>query len=292
MSKMVSLCFPYGSPITCVCDPRGHVYNCFPTDTKGGKMGSFHGGGDQRRQAELGGKIGAGRGMVVEDQRTEIVLATTALVAVVALFLSFLIYRLEKYLVSNGFQLPLFHRCSKSNPTLRNSSSASAQTDPVVYCYSHSQTVVGITRLSSLAPPAQPSNVYPTLPQRRYSYSPDSAVEDSARPSMSSTLPLPRSRSRSSPYENDSGDQVSTPIELRELHYIDSRGSEEGTQASGEERFQGQEEEEVHFTEMYNNDNNNFTEMYNNSQCSSQQPLLDFMRLAEMDQHQPGQGTQ
>jgi len=85
---------------------------------------------------------------------------------------------------------------------------------------------------------------------------------------------------------------VSTPIELRELHYIDSRGSEEGTQASGEERFQGQEEEEVHFTEMYNNDNNNFTEMYNNSQCSSQQPLLDFMRLAEMDQHQPGQGTQ
>ena len=28
---------------------------------------------------------------------------------------------------------------------------------------------------------------------RRYSYSPDSAVEDSARPSMSSTLPLPRS---------------------------------------------------------------------------------------------------
>ena len=22
------------SPITCVCDPRGHVYNCFPTDTK------------------------------------------------------------------------------------------------------------------------------------------------------------------------------------------------------------------------------------------------------------------
>ena len=68
---------------------------------------------------------------------------------------------------------------------------------------------------------------------RRYSYSPDSAVEDSGRPSMSSTLPLPRSfmitmmtfddndldimvfiqiilrsRSRSSPYENDSGDQV------------------------------------------------------------------------------------
>jgi len=97
---------------------------------------------------------------------------------------------------------------------------------------------------------------------------------------MSSTLPLPRSRSRSSPYENDSGDQVSTPIELRELHYIDSRGSEEGTQASGEERFQGQEEEEVHFTEMYN------------SQCSSQQPLLDFMRLAEMDQQQqPAQAT-
>ena len=28
---------------------------------------------------------------------------------------------------------------------------------------------------------------------RRYSYSPDSAVEDSGRPSMSSTLPLPRS---------------------------------------------------------------------------------------------------
>ena len=111
-------------------------------------------------------------------------------------------------------------------------------------------------------------------PCRRYSYSPDSAVEDSARPSMSSTLPLPRSWSSSLPscqlsvwwfscydsYQLSDGfhssgpdraplpmkttvgtrftfinmiisiiyhnphigvQKVSTPIELRELHYID-----------------------------------------------------------------------
>ena len=45
----------------CVC-----VIFCVISEQQGGKMGSFHGGGDQRRQAELGGKIGAGRGMVVE----------------------------------------------------------------------------------------------------------------------------------------------------------------------------------------------------------------------------------
>ena len=48
-------------------------------------MATYH-ASDLRRMGE-GGKGGAGRGVVVEDQRTEIVLATTALVAVVALFL-------------------------------------------------------------------------------------------------------------------------------------------------------------------------------------------------------------
>jgi len=254
---MVSLCFPYGSPITCVCDPRGHVYNCFPTDTKG-KMASYrapeNGGGNS-----IGGRTGGKGG----DQRTEIVLATTALVAVVALFLSFLIYRLEKYLVKRGFQLPSLHRKS-----MDTRSSCAAQTDPVIYCYSHSQTVVGITQVSHLPPP--PPQIYPTLPQRRYSYSPDSAVENSFRPSLSSTLPFPRSRSRSSPYEVESCEQeVPTPLDHFNGNICEeSRSREDDVGVEIEALKQDPLQEEVEG-------------IYGQSDCSSQLPLLDFMRLPD-----------
>jgi len=263
---MVSLCFPYGSPITCVCDPRGHVYNCFPTDTKG-KMASYRateaGGG-----ASIGGRAG-GRG---GDQRTEIVLATTALVAVVALFLSFLIYRLEKCLVAKGFQLPIFN-CKSSDTR----SSSAAQTDPVIYCYSHSQTVVGITHLSQLPPPPPPPPIYPTLPQRRFSYSPDSAVDDSFRPSLSSTLPFPRSRSRSSRYEMEGGgdQQVpATPIEHTQLY-------QERSEVNNIEGEMGLGIEETKQQSPFPEEVEGF---YGQSDCSSQLPLLDFMRLPDPDQ--------
>lgn len=252
---MVSLCFPYGSPITCVCDPRGHVYNCFPTDTKG-KMASY-------RAPEVGGGRGGGKG---GDQRTEIVLATTALVAVVALFLSFLIYRLEKYLVTRGFQLPILN--CKSRDTR---SSSAAQTDPVIYCYSHSQTVVGITHLSQLPPPPPPPPIYPSLPQRRFSYSPDSAVDDSFRPSLSSTLPFPRSRSRSSRYEMESGDQqVATPIEHTEFY----------KERSGDNNVDVDMGIDIEVTKQspLQEETDGF---YGQSDCLSQLPLLDFMRLPD-----------
>jgi len=258
---MVSLCFPYGSPITCVCDPRGHVYNCFPTDTKG-KMASYR-SPEAGRGTSIGGRSG-GRG---GDQRTEIVLATTALVAVVALFLSFLIYRLEKCLTTRGFQLPIFNYKSRDTR-----SSSAAQTDPVIYCYSHSQTVVGITHLSQLPPPPPPPPIYPTLPQRRFSYSPDSAVDDSFRPSLSSTLPFPRSRSRSSRYEMEiGGDQQvpATPTEHTELHQ----------ERSGEKNMEEEMGLDIEVTKE-----SPFLEeigFYGQSDCSSQLPLLDFMRLPD-----------
>ena len=59
-----------------MCDQRGSVYNCFPTDyNKGG----------QDRHSE--GRKGVTHARV--DQRVEILLASTALVAVIALFLRF-----------------------------------------------------------------------------------------------------------------------------------------------------------------------------------------------------------
>ena len=94
--------------------------------------------------------------------------------------------------------------------------------DPIIYWYSQNQTVVGITHITAPAPLAsQPqAKLYPSLPTRRHSYSnsPDSAIV-STRPSFSSTLPCPNSRSRGSPYEvsEHKSDQMSTPIELRDI---------------------------------------------------------------------------
>ena len=67
---MQSLCYPYGSGITCVCD-RGEIFKCFP-DLKsepGGGAGGLHGqgkagsgvmvGANTLHSAELHRKMGA-----------------------------------------------------------------------------------------------------------------------------------------------------------------------------------------------------------------------------------------
>lgn len=211
------LCYPYGVSITCVCDNSGSVYNCYPTNYKNKHSAHIN---NSPLQEERLAKTETGR----SDQTVEIILATTALVTVIALFLSFLIYRMEKYLVRHGYQIPLFHKCNKETLTklFKQKNSSSSQTDPIIYWYSQNQTVVGITHITAPAPlPSQPqAKLYPSLPTRRHSYSnsPDSAIV-STRPSFSSTLPCPNSRSRGSPYEvsEHKSDQMSTPIELRDI---------------------------------------------------------------------------
>jgi len=255
---MPNLCYPYGASITCVCDPRGSVYNCFPTDYNKGEQG---------RHDESKNTLARG-----EDKRTEILLASTALVAVIALFLSFLIYRMEKYLVKHGFQLPFFHRCNKESLSkmFKQKNSSSAQTDPIIYYYSQNQTVVGITHITTAT--TQPPKLYPSLPTRRYSYSPDS-VGVSTRPSLSSTLPLPRSRSRSSPYGSSEhkSDQMSTPIEIKEINSYEAAN----------EVFSIKMEEDEN--DVIDN-GDDFSE-YNDEQINamnysiSQQPLLDMDKL-------------
>ena len=61
--------------ITCVCDPQGAIFNCFPTNYK------RRGEGTASREASIR------RAEVDQDERVEVILASTALVAVIALFL-------------------------------------------------------------------------------------------------------------------------------------------------------------------------------------------------------------
>ena len=66
-----------GVSITCVCDPQGAIFNCFPTNYKRrGEMTSSREA--SIRKAEV---------VTDQDERVEVILASTALVAVIALFL-------------------------------------------------------------------------------------------------------------------------------------------------------------------------------------------------------------
>ena len=65
-----------GVSITCVCDPQGAIFNCFPTNYK--RRGEVTA---SSREASVR------RAEVDTDERVEIILATTALVAVIAMFL-------------------------------------------------------------------------------------------------------------------------------------------------------------------------------------------------------------
>ena len=61
--------------ITCVCDPQGAIFNCFPTNYK------------RRGEVTSSREASIRRTEVDSDERVEVILASTALVAVIALFL-------------------------------------------------------------------------------------------------------------------------------------------------------------------------------------------------------------
>ena len=61
--------------ITCVCDPQGAIFNCFPTNYK------------RRGEVTASREASIRRAEVDQDERVEVILASTALVAVIALFL-------------------------------------------------------------------------------------------------------------------------------------------------------------------------------------------------------------
>ena len=55
---MQSLCYPYGSGITCVCD-RGEIFKCFPdlkSDSVGGTQGGLKGPGRPGNGVMVGAK--------------------------------------------------------------------------------------------------------------------------------------------------------------------------------------------------------------------------------------------
>merc|ERR1712013_448916 len=90
----MSVCYPYGRAIACVCNSHDKVVNCFPTL-------------EMEKKREVVGRQGSmamNMARDMKDNHTEILLAATALVATIALFLSFLIYRVEKYLESHKYE--------------------------------------------------------------------------------------------------------------------------------------------------------------------------------------------
>ena len=99
------LCYPYGVTITCVCDNTGSVYNCYPTNYKNKHNSHLttNSAVQVSRVVYVDSRIPGCR--IVDtmcmlqddrlmkpeksrgDQTVEIILATTALVTVIALFL-------------------------------------------------------------------------------------------------------------------------------------------------------------------------------------------------------------
>ena len=76
----MTVCYPYGRAIACVCNLHDQVINCFPTlemEKKRGVVG---------RQ----GSMAMDKFREMKDNHTEILLAATALVATIALFLRYL----------------------------------------------------------------------------------------------------------------------------------------------------------------------------------------------------------
>jgi len=139
---MTSLCYPYGSGITCVCDDSGRIYKCFP-DIKGDQSSQKSGAGS------LGGvMIGAntqldslhrklGLDPDTFDRSTEIVLASTFLILVILIFVAFIIHRCEKTFVRRRSQ-DLTGDNFYTRPALN---SVSIQTDPPVWSLQSSYTM-------------------------------------------------------------------------------------------------------------------------------------------------------
>ena len=59
---MTSLCYPYGSGITCVCDEPGRIYKCFP-DIKSDPHS--HGSSSDHRLRSSGSGSGSSNGVMV-----------------------------------------------------------------------------------------------------------------------------------------------------------------------------------------------------------------------------------
>ena len=62
---MQSLCYPYGSGITCVCD-RGEIFKCFP-DLKSDTIG---GGGGLHGQGKAGSGVMVGANTQIADNNS------------------------------------------------------------------------------------------------------------------------------------------------------------------------------------------------------------------------------
>ena len=95
----MSMCYPYGMGVSCICDARGRIYKCFPSleglqsagvanDDLGGEAmlsrddRSDSGNGLLGDDLDFEGLTGGGsrRGL---DERTEIILAATFLVLII-----------------------------------------------------------------------------------------------------------------------------------------------------------------------------------------------------------------
>lgn len=102
-SSKMSMCYPYGMGVFCICDSRGRIFRCVNSmeamqtddDMVGEAMLRDDRGESGLSLAEdmAGLDLGSGRGL---DERTEIILAATFLVLIILAFISFVIYRCEK----------------------------------------------------------------------------------------------------------------------------------------------------------------------------------------------------
>ncbi|XP_059087357.1 uncharacterized protein LOC131883801 [Tigriopus californicus] len=169
MSKnKMSMCYPYGMGVSCICDNRGRIYKCFPnlenipTDHNHDPNGEAMLSRDDRAESgllgddmsvidTLTGNAGRDRGL---DERTEIILAATFLVLIILAFISFVIYRCEKNYMRRRLQ-ESFH-ISPSGGTMSThlgghipSISVSVQTEPMM------TTLNGNGHLANLANTAE-----------------------------------------------------------------------------------------------------------------------------------------
>merc|ERR1712183_97015 len=144
---MQSLCYPYGSGITCVCD-RGEIFKCFP-DLKSDNVG---GGGGLHGQGKAGSGVMVGANTQISDNNsmedtldrsTEVVLASTFLILVILIFIAFIIHRCEKTFVHSRRQEggPECAGLYKQSPATLSSISVSIQTDPQLWSLQQSYTM-------------------------------------------------------------------------------------------------------------------------------------------------------
>jgi len=89
---MSTMCYPYGSGITCVCDGGGNIFRCFPDLGQEAAEAT-----KRRRVADRPAGIYR-EDFTLLDGGTELVLAVTFLVLVVLIFVGFICYKCERAL--------------------------------------------------------------------------------------------------------------------------------------------------------------------------------------------------